>query len=458
MSTPLVRHETLQGWGRTSPSESTVYEPDSEFQVPAILEAWESDGGAQRRGSIARGLGRSYGDAAQNAGGAVVSSAALSRILELDRAAATVRVEPGVSIEALLKFLVPRGFFPTVIPGTGIVSVGGGIGADIHGKFRHGSFCDFVDSATLVTPALGPMRISAETNADVFWATAGGMGLTGVVTEATLRLHRIATSQMRVDTTRCRDIDDCMTAMMDDSRGERYSVAWIDCLANGANLGRSILETAVHATVGDLPAERARDPLAYGAGLSVSAPPWMPNGLLNSWTVKAFNELWFRKSPKRPHRTTVSIPTFFHPLDMVKGWPSIYGRHGFVQYQFVVPYGHEHVVRIILERLSAAKCASFLAVLKRFETSNAGLLSFPMPGWTLALDVPAMHPGLNKILDAFDDLVLEADGRVYLAKDARVAPQRFAAMYPHLERWREVRARLDPNCALQSDLSRRLGL
>ena len=455
---PLVRRATLHGWGRTSPSDSDVYEPDQAEQVPKILATGVANDGSRTRGSIARGMGRSYGDAAQNAGGAVVSSAALSRILELDTDNATVRVEAGVTIETLLKFLVPRGFFPTVIPGTGVVSVGGAIAADIHGKFRHGSFCDFVDSAVLVTPARGPIEIAAHINPDVFWATAGGMGLTGVVTEATLRLHRITTSQMRVDTRRCRDVDECMNAMLDDSRGERYSVAWIDCLASGANLGRSVLEVADHASVDELPAKRASDPLGYGAGVSIAAPGWMPNGLLNPVTVKAFNELWFRKSPRHPHSATVSIPGFFHPLDMVKGWPAIYGRHGFVQYQFVVPYGCEKVVRIILERLAAAKCASFLAVLKRFETENLGLLSFPMPGWTLALDIPAQHPGLSKILDDFDDLVLEAEGRVYLAKDARVAPHRFAAMYPQLDQWRNIRTQLDPHAALQSDLSRRLGL
>ncbi len=453
MTQPLRRTATMSGWGGTAASTATAVEPDSVEQIPAILK--ES---ATHRGVIARGLARSYGDAAQNAGGAVVTTDALDRILQFDAQSATIRVQPGVSLERLLQFLVPRGFFPTVIPGTASVTVGGAIASDIHGKFRHGSFCDYVETATLVTPSRGAIEISATQNPDAFWATAGGMGLTGIVTEATLRLHPIATALMRVDTTRCADVDACMEAMVDDSLGERYSVAWIDCTASGKSLGRSVLERGEHAPLDEIPANRQPDPLRYGHGMSVPGPPWAPSGLLNPLSVKAFNELWFRKTPRHPHRGYVSIPGFFHPLDLVRGWNRIYGKHGFVQYQFVVPYGQERVVRSILEQLAQHRCASFLAVLKRFETQNDGMLSFPMPGWTLALDIPVARSGLNTILDSFDEMVMQAGGRVYLAKDARVDPQRLRVMYPKLERWESIRGELDANRTMRSDLARRLGL
>ena len=447
----------LHGWGGTAPTRARVEYPSTIDRLDAVCAA------PGPRGLVARGLGRSYGDAAQNAGGDVVCTTELAAIHELDPVAGTVRVDAGVSLDALMRALVPQGWFPTVVPGTSQVTVGGAIASDVHGKFRHGSFCDYVERASIVTPRDGVVEISATSNVgaeaqDVFWATAGGMGLTGVVREATLRLHPIETSQMRVHTQRCNDLDACIEAMLDDTVDHRYSVAWIDCVASGRSLGRSILERGDHAPLDALAVNDRSRALDFAARRSVAAPPWVPGGLLNSWSVRAFNEAWFRKSPRTPTTSLHSIGQFFHPLDMVDGFGRIYGPRGFVQYQFVVPYGQEAVVRVALEQLAAAKCASFLAVLKRFESSNAGMLSFPMPGWTLALDIPANRPDLAALLDRLDELVLEADGRVYLAKDARVAPAVFERMYPRLPEWRAVRDRVDPDHVLRSDLARRLGL
>lgn len=456
VSDAVVADRLLHGWGGTAPTRARVLEPDTLGALDAACA------GRDPRGTVARGFGRSYGDAAQNAGGTVVATRHLDRILELDAVAGTARVEAGLSLDALIRAIVPQGWFPTVVPGTSKVSVGGAIASDVHGKFRHGSFCDYVDRVSLHTPASGVLDVSASdadrAHTELFWATAGGMGLTGVVREATLRLHPIETSSMLVHTQRCADLDACMEAMLDESYPHRYSVAWIDCVAGGRALGRSILERGDHAPRSALPATQSSDPLHYGPRRSVPAPPFVPGGLLNSWSVRAFNELWFRRSPRRPHEGLHSIPAFFHPLDMVDGFGRIYGPRGFVQYQFVVPYGAESVVRRVLERLSATKCASFLAVLKRFESGNVGPLSFPMPGWTLALDIPAARSGLALLLDEFDRLVLDAGGRVYLAKDARVAPDVFARMYPRLDAWRAVRDLADPDHVLRSDLARRLGL
>ena len=413
---------------------------------------------APPRGAIARGLGRAYGDAAQSAGGLVIDLAGLDDLVKIDAASGSATVGAGVSVQELMRRALPLGWFPAVTPGTQFVTVGGAIACDIHGKNHHvnRAFCAHVESFELATSTGVTLQVDSRSRPDEFWATAGGLGLTGVIVRSTVKLAQVESAWMSVDTERASDLDDALARFGDDEN-YRYSVAWIDCLARGKRLGRSVLIRGNHARLEQLPPKLRTRPLELRSPWRVSAPPWAPPGLINRRTISVFNELYFRRAPSRERGRIAPLHGFFYPLDAVQGWNRLYGPRGFVQYQFVVPYGAEETLRLAIERLSSAGCPSFLAVLKRMGDEQ-GLISFPMSGWTLALDIPAEVEGLRGLLDELDELVAESGGRVYLAKDSRLRPDLLETMYPRLDEWREIRARLDPRGIMRSDLSRRLGL
>jgi len=449
----VTRHEELAGWGRTAPTAAQlVAAPDLMTQCDAVQLAGE-------RGVLARGLGRGYGDCAQNAGGTVIDGPTSSGLIDLDLAGATIRVRAGTSLDDLMRWLVPLGLFVPVTPGTRSVTVGGAIAADIHGKNHHvkGSWGNHVTSFRLIDGRGEVHDVSRESDPDLFWATTGGMGLTGVISDATVRMQPIGSSRLLVDTDRTHDLDEVMALMVEGDDDYDYSVAWIDLLAKGRHMGRSILDRGRFASREEARAGGVEEPLHYAPHQLVSPPDIVPPGLLNPLTLRAFNELWYRKAPTQRRDHLMSIEAFFHPLDMIADWNRIYGRRGFLQWQFVVPDAATEVVRTTVERLSASGVSSFLAVLKRFGPGNDGHLSFPTSGWTLALDVPVME-GLDRLLDELDDLVVAAGGRIYLAKDSRVRPELLPVMYPRLDEWREVRARVDPDGRFRSDMGRRLGL
>src|SRR6266478_2602097 len=400
----------LTGWGRVSPSSAELAEPPTIAGAAQLLQ-----GGAISRGVIARGLGRSYNNAAQCEGGVVISTARLNRLIELDPAAGLATCEAGVSLEQLMVAGLPAGWFVPVSPGTRQVTVGGAIAADVHGKNHHvaGSFARHVRSADILLPGGELRTVTERSDPELFWATAGGMGLTGLIVRAVVQLKRVATSRVKVDTVRTRDIDETMAVLAEHDRAFGYTVAWSDSLARGARLGRSVVTSGDFAEPGDLPA--GADPFAFDPRARLGAPPWMPPGLINRYSVALANEAVYRRAPRSRRGELQTIGAFFHPLDAIRNWNRVYGPGGFRQYQYVVPFGAESAVRRSFELVSHARVPSFVTVLKRFGAGDEGLLSFPMPGWTLALDFPARTPGLAGLLGRLDRIVVEAGGRVYLA-------------------------------------------
>ncbi len=451
MTRPASPGALLTGWGRTAASYATVHQTADADALAAAVAA------AGPRGIIARGLGRSYNDAAQNGGGDVAEVIEPSGALTVSPTTGTVCVPAGASIDQLLCELVPKGWFVPVTPGTRQVTVGGAIASDIHGKNHHrdGSFGPHVRAMTLLT-ADGTRR-ELRPSDPLFWDTVAGMGLTGIVLDAVIDLVPIESSRMAVDTWRLPDLDAAMAQMAATDGDHRYSVAWIDLLASGRHLGRAVLTNGDHAPLSALGSD-PHDPLAFSSTSLASAPPFIPGGLLNRASIRAFNELWFRKAPRQHLGELQSIGAFFHPLDALRDWNRLYGPAGFVQYQFVVPFGAEPALRAIIERLSGAGVASFLAVLKRFGAADPAPLSFPQPGWTLAVDIPARANELAPLLDELDRVVVAAGGRIYLAKDSRVDPGLIRAMYPRLAEWQARRDAADPTGRWCSDLARRLGL
>ncbi|MEU1257496.1 FAD-binding oxidoreductase [Streptomyces chartreusis] len=445
---------SVSGWGRTAPTNARLIRPRTYQEAATAVR------GCGARGGIPRGLGRAYGDAAQNAGGMVLDMTGLDRVHAIDADNGIVLCDAGVSLHRLMEVLLPLGWFVPVTPGTRYVTVGGAIGADIHGKNHHvsGSFSRHVLSLELLT-ADGEVRAVGR-DTPLFDATAGGMGLTGVILTATIQLQPVTTSMMSVDTERARDLDDLLARLTTGDGHYRYSVAWIDLLARGPAMGRAVLTRGDHAPLEALrEGTRARRaPLAFRTARLPAPPSVLPEGLLSRRTVGWFNELWYRRAPHARTGELQPLARFFHPLDGVPHWNRIYGRGGFVQYQFVVGHGREETLRGIVRRVSEHRCPSFLAVLKRFGDADPGWLSFPVPGWTLALDIPAGLPGLGALLDTLDEDVAEAGGRVYLAKDSRLRPELLATMYPRLDEFRALRAEIDPRGVFVSDLARRLGL
>ncbi len=450
----------LSGWGRTSFSRCTVLRPQTTEEVRDTLES----SARSARSVIARGAGCSYGDAAQNGDGDVLDTTGLDRIISIDPQRMLVTAQAGATVAQLLARLYAHGLTLPVLPGTRHVTLAGAIASDIHGKNHHrdGGFARYVTAISLCIPGGELLELTPENDPELFYATLGGMGLTGVVLEATLRAEPLSAPWVAGDLDRTDSLQQTLELMSGEER-HRYSVAWLDLLAPRASMGRAVLSRADPMPAGaTLPqthgARGARK--AYPGSLSRAAPveiPRMfPGTLLRPASVRAFNALRWTTSPRRERGRPLALAPYFFPLDALAAWNRLYGAGGLVQYQFVIPSGHESALERCFELLRQVPV--YLAVFKRFGAQFGGPLSFPLEGWTLAVDIPARASGLSATLDRLDELVTESGGRVYLTKDSRLRRETVRSMYPQIDHFHEQRARVDPLGLLRSDLATRLGL
>ncbi len=424
-------------------------------------ETWQTLEDSVRSDAISsicpRGLGRSYGDAALNEDAGLVLMERLDRCVGFDEETGVLEAEAGLSIAAIIEAFLPRGWFPAVTPGTRFVTLGGAIAADVHGKNHHaaGAFANCTEAIELLLPSGEAVWCSRETDPELFFATLGGMGLTGVIRRCRVRLRRVESAYIDARYERAPNLDSAFDAFESRFNNMTYAVAWIDCLARGKKAGRSVLIGGEHASAGGAPAS-SRSPLALPRPRTKSVPFDFPGFALNPLSVGAFNAAYYRAP--RPSARTEPLSGFFYPLDAISGWNRVYGKRGFQQYQVVVPFeGGKEAIRTLLDRISRSRRASFLAVLKSMGAESGGPLSFPMPGWTLALDLP-QSAGLDALLRELDAISLDFGGRRYLAKDASLSPEHLGRMYPRLDEFRAVRTRVDPERRISSSLSRRLGI
>ncbi len=367
---------------------------------------------------IARGNGRCYGDASLSEH--IFSTKRLNKLISFDRLNGIIECESGVLLSEILEVIVQQGYFLYVTPGTKFISVGGAIASDVHGKNHHaeGCFSEYVISFSLLNENGEVLICSRTENTDKFWATIGGMGLTGIILSAKFKLKNIETAYIRQESIKAENLDEIFK-LFDESEDWTYNVAWIDCLQKGKNIGRSILMRGEHAFKHQLPNKLQEKPLRLKKKLNLTVPFYFPNFVLNNLTVKIFNFLYFNKQTKKEVKSNVDYETFFYPLDIANDWNKIYGKGGFIQYQFVIPKekGKEGM-KEILETIAKSGNGSFLAVLKLFGKNNAEAYnSFPIEGYTLALDFK-VNAKLKNLIKKLDEVVEAYGGRIYLTKDS----------------------------------------
>ncbi len=438
----------LSNWGNYPVAESDLREFRSEQELERKLRDlsfW-----------IPRGMGRCYGDSALAP--EVISTRKFSRMISFDSQTGLLKCESGVSLKEIIDAFLPRGWFLPVTPGTKYVSVGGALASDIHGKNHHkdGAFSDHVTKIKIRLPDGLVKECSADQNAELFHATAGGMGLTGLILEVSLILKKVSSAYIRQNLIIAKNLNEILEAFSQ-SEDATYSVAWIDCLAKGKNTGRSVLMLGEHATADDIE-KNASDPLKLAGEPSLKVPVNAPGFALNKVSVSLFNKLYYGLHKMKSIESIVHYDPYFYPLDSILEWNRIYGKRGFLQYQFVIPVDQgEKGLRRVLDEIASHGAGSFLAVLKLFGNANKSLLGFPDRGYTLALDFP-IKTGTFELLDRLDKIVIDHGGRFYLTKDARMSKEVFQEGYPQLEKFLEIREKLDPNRVMRSLQSERLGL
>ena len=462
---------TLHGWGRTAPTRAQVLSTEDLDTIVAAVKQVADDNADKpdhlKRGVIARGMGRSYGDPAQNAGGLVIDMQPFNKIHSIDPDNALVVVDGGVTLDQLMKAALPYGLWVPVLPGTRQVTIGGAIGPDIHGKNHHsaGSFGNHVVSMDLLVASgeiltLKPEGSEDDPDGELFWATVGGMGLTGIIVQATIRMTKTETAFFIADGDLTSNFDETIEFHADGSEHNyTYSSAWFDAISPEPKLGRAAISRGSLATLDqlkELSPKLAKDPLKFSAPQLVTVPDIFPNFTMNKLTMKAVGQAWWLKSGE--YRDQVqNLTQFYQPLDLIGEWNRGYGSRGFLQYQFVVPREATSELKSIVRSIQASGHYSALNVFKLFGEGNRAPLSFPMPGWNICVDFP-IKPGLGHFLDELDKRVLDFGGRLYLAKESRTSAEKFHQMYPQMQSWLDTRNEIDPTGVFASDMSRRLEL
>lgn len=434
--------QSIHGWGRYPVIEAKGVAP---LDMSGVKVAVQDHGVG---GMIARGLGRSYGDS--SLAKFVVETRYLNHILDFDSDTGMVTCNAGISLATLLEVFVPKGWFLPVTPGTKHITLGGAVASDVHGKNHHvsGCFCKYVECIELLTGPDNVLHCSRTSHPELFHASCGGMGLTGIILSVTLRLKPVSSAYIDQQTIKASNLSEVL-ALFEANHAATYSVAWIDCLATGSALGRSLLMTGEHSS-GNMLAGPDKHP--------ITIPADMPSSLLNRFSIKLFNSLYYNRITKKEVKKRVHYEPFFYPLDGIQHWNRLYGKNGFTQYQFVIPKeaGQEGVSRILKEIAASGK-GSFLAVLKIFGQQNSNYLSFPLEGYTLALDFK-IEEGLFPLLERLDAMVLDYGGRIYLTKDVRMSEQTFKQSYPRWQEFQAIREQYGTRGIFSSYQSRRLGL
>jgi FAD/FMN-containing dehydrogenase len=437
--------QKIANWGNYPVMESEMKSFSFDDQLEKLLATSDH--------VIPRGNGRCYGDA--SLAGNTISTLNYRRILSFDIVNGIFECQSGLTLDRILEVIVPKGWFLPVTPGTKFITVGGAVGSDVHGKNHHvdGSFSNHIVEMDVMVSDGSTIRCSATENYDLFEATCGGMGLTGMITRIKFSLKKIETSYIRQKQIKAHNLEELLQ-LFETYKHYTYSMAWIDCLTKGDQFGRGILIVGEHAAVGELNDAQRKKPLALPGKPKITFPFNLPSWVLNTFTVKAFNFLYYGKNLKKEINNVVPYEPFFYPLDAILHWNRGYGKKGFVQYQFVLPLAAKNGLVEILKRISDEGLGSFLAVLKVFGKQES-LISFPEEGYTLALDFP-VRKGLFSFLDELDQIVLQYGGRLYMSKDARMKPEVLLQGYPGLTRFKNIVQKYNPSAKFASIQSDRL--
>ena len=445
-----LKKEILSGWGNIPNSACEVEYPATAQEIQRkVTEADEI---------LSRGKGRSYADQATNDGQRILKMEKLNHFLDFDENKGILTCEAGVTLDEIIYYFVPRGWFPLINPGTKFVTLGGAVANDIHGKAHHvdGSFVNCVVYFTILLADGRILKASREENSDLFWANFGGLGLLGTILTVSLQLRKIETTYFTQKSIVANNLAEMLVAIDEADEKYSYSVAWIDSLAQGKNFGKGVLIVGNEAKLNDLKGKERKEPLKRGGKSKITVPFYMPSFSLNKFTVSILNKVLYVK--QKGGTGLAHYDSFFFPLDMINDWNRGYGKKGFIQYQFVVPEeGGKESIHKILDAITKSGCVPFLNVLKKFGAGESGHLSFPMKGYTFAIDFPVTKK-LKDFTKKLDKMVLEAGGRIYLGKDAYLDEATFKAMYPQYKEWLAVKQKYDPKGVFKSDIAKRIGL